>query len=64
MLNKTKAEKEKRIVRFAVQNPSFSIHRLANELKKDGISISAGVLYNILKPHGLIRRYDCLFALE
>ena len=64
MLNKTKAEKEKNIVGFAVQNPSFSIHRLANKLKKDGISISVGGIYNILKRHELSRRYDRLLALE
>lgn len=64
MPNKTKPQKEKKILEFAIQNPTFGPQRVANELKKDSVGISAGGVYNILKRHQLNRRYDRLLALE
>jgi len=64
MPNQTKPELEDKIVRYCINHPTFGPLRVSNELKKEGHKISPSGVYNILKRHGLNRRYDRLLALE
>lgn len=62
--NRVPAEVEEAVVRMAVEFPAYGQHRAANELRKQGIHLSAGGVRSIWVRHGLNRMRMRLVRLE
>jgi transposase InsO family protein len=64
MRNRISEEIEKRILNYSLENPTHGQARIANELKKEGISISNGGVRSVWMRHGLEVRSKRLKRLE
>ncbi len=60
----TPEEQVARLLAISLDHPAWGCNRLANQLKLEGISISAPTIQNILNKHGFGTRYDRWLRLE
>jgi transposase InsO family protein len=61
MPNKIKPDKEKIILNYIIDYPTYGPRRIANELKQQGMTISDTGVYNVLCRKQLNHRLDRLF---
>jgi len=61
MPNQIKKDKERIILKYILDYPTHGSRRIANELRLQGVKISASGIYNVLKRKGLNHRLDRLF---
>ena len=62
--NRVSSDIEKRVVEFAVDQPAYGQLRVSNELKKEGVFISAGGVRSVWLRHDLESRKKRFKALE
>ncbi len=61
MPNRIKKDKEQIILNYIINYPTYGPKRIANELKRQGVTISDTGVYKVLRRKSLNRRLDRLF---